>query len=660
MAAGSKPNADGSITQTYSDGSSVVAWPDGSQPTRYFAPDGSEISDKSVTASATPAQPNGISVTTGGNGSAGGRQTSAAANNLAGRQFLHDVHGIAWDSINIKQPDGSYAPETADQKQKESEAGNATLGGGGILGLGGTGATTGGAVGGAIGGEAGAKAGAKIGGVLDGGTDPWTLLGAITSGGGSSGPTESLSSLPAVKDAQAFADQLQKERDALQPRQAPQAAAAPAAAPGLVDLNGIPQVSAPKINAPAPITAGTMAAPTMAAPDRIAAGAIDPTANLVDQNTAARGQQQTAVNLAQGAAEGKAPSAAEELYKEAIGRGASTQLAAAASLQGRNPGMALRAGLAGAANVNLQSSATLAAQRAQEMAQARQDFLSGAGALRSGDTTIAQGNQNEILQANMSNLSADTQTKLGNLNAQLQTLQANLQAATAAGQANLAADTQTKIANLNAQLDVAKQDAINELEASGKNATNTLSGMTTNAGNTTTTNIANQTAADDLAKANAGYAINQTQLDDILRSSYAPQIIAALGLPIDAAKQDIANAIAAHAGDQAMWGKIWETVAKIGVAASDMTLKTDIKDAPQVADDFLASLDPKTFKWKDPKDGTPGDNLGVIAQALPKRVVTRGPGGKMWISADVIGEVLAGMGRLDQRLRQTERGRRRG
>lgn len=638
-------NADGSITTKYSDGSSVTM-PGG---------DGwkTPASWSYVDPSGNPIDPTKIS--------------AANAGSIAGQQYIHQVQGVPYEKISLPQADGSVRPYTASEAQATSEAANAPIGGGGLLGLGGTRATTLGAVGGAAGeviggdklrdklGAAGVKVGGVIDGVVSGGGIPG-VGGGGSGGSGSGGGT--LSSLPAIKDAQDFADQLQKERNGLQPRQAPQATAAPAAAPGLVDLNGIPQVTATKINAPAPITAGTMMAPTMAAPDKITAGAIDPTANLVNQDTAARGQQQTAVNLAQGAAEGKAPSAAEELYKEAIGRGASTQLAAAASLQGRNPGMALRAGLAGAANVNLQSSATLAAQRAQEMAQARQDFLSGAGALRSGDTTVAQGNQNEILQANMSNLSADTQTKLGNLNAELETLKANLQAATAAGQSNLAADTQTKIANLNAQLDVAKQDAINELEAAGKNATNTLSGMQTNATNTTTTNVADQTAADDIAKANAGYQINQTQLDDLLRSSYGPQIIAALGLPIDAAKQDIANAIAAHAGDQAFWGNLIGTVAKVAVAASDMTLKTDIKDAPQVADDFLASLDPKTFKWKDPKDGTPGDNLGVIAQALPKRVVTKGPGGKMWISADVIGEVLAGLGRLDQRLRQTERGRR--
>lgn len=133
---------------------------------------------------------------------------------------------------------------------------------------------------------------------------------------------------------------------------------------------------------------------------------------------------------------------------------------------------------------------------------------------------------------------------------------------------------------------------------------------------------------------------------------------------------------AADASNQALWGTVLSGVAK-GVAASDISLKRDIQPAPAMADAFLgrvaaptandyrsienaspaaadaflSTLHPQSFQYKAP-DGLnkkPGTRMGVMAQDLPPHDVKTGPDGKKWISADVINDVLAGMGRLHER-----------
>ena len=115
---------------------------------------------------------------------------------------------------------------------------------------------------------------------------------------------------------------------------------------------------------------------------------------------------------------------------------------------------------------------------------------------------------------------------------------------------------------------------------------------------------------------------------------------------------------------------------------SDVRSKTDIQPSPAMADDllsavsgataapvtargltgdpiqqdaadaFLSTLHPQSFKYKNP-DGVnkqPGTRMGVMAQDLPAHDVVTDPSGKKWISADVISDVLAGMGRLNEKV----------
>lgn len=500
--------------------------------------------------------------------------------------------------------------------------------------------------------------------------------GGDSSGGGGGGG--------AAQAAADFAAQLKAERDAATPRTAPTVTAGTPAVAGQVDTSAIPKAGPAATYTPGAITstpsalsqtgpAGSMSAGS-AAGGSVSAGQIDTKANQIDLDTDSRRQQQQAVDLAAGAARGTAPSAAQELMKESVDRGAAAQLGAAASLQGRNPGSALRAGLSGASDVFAKSAAFTGAQRADEMAQARRDFLGGTAQLRATDVDVQKANQSTVLQANLGNLSADTQAKIASLQSQTQAAVATLQAQTAAGQANLAAQTSVQLANLQAASQKAHDDASNELQAkiaSGQislesfkatlQANTTLTAaeidaqvraLISNASNTTQTNIANTGFALDASKANASNALVARQVDDALAQGKGQLLIAALGLPADADKARILAAAAAHAGDQAFWGQLL-VAGGIILAKSDYHAKQNISDGTTAADDFLASLRPKTFGYIDPADG-PDYVLGVIAQDLPKRNTTRAPDGSLWIDANVISEVLAGLGRVNQRLKQVE------
>jgi hypothetical protein len=105
-----------------------------------------------------------------------------------------------------------------------------------------------------------------------------------------------------------------------------------------------------------------------------------------------------------------------------------------------------------------------------------------------------------------------------------------------------------------------------------------------------------------------------------------------------------------NAGNQTAVGGIIGTAGKM--IGSDPAMKHDIRDGSQVSDEFLDSLTrPKTYAYDNPSapGQAHGRQLGVMATDLPKHDVRTGPDGKRWISAEVIGDILAGMGRLHER-----------
>lgn len=103
----------------------------------------------------------------------------------------------------------------------------------------------------------------------------------------------------------------------------------------------------------------------------------------------ARAAQMRGLSLAEQAAMGRAPSAAEQALRMGTERVLRSRLAVAQGARGLGAQAALR-GLGEQAILAGQESAGQAAQlRAQEMAQARGEFLAGAGAVRGADVELA-------------------------------------------------------------------------------------------------------------------------------------------------------------------------------------------------------------------------------------------------------------------------------
>ena len=151
--------------------------------------------------------------------------------------------------------------------------------------------------------------------------------------------------------------------------------------------------------------------------------------------------QNFALGLDKAAAEGNAPSAAEQLYRKGTDEGMANQLALAATTQGENPGVSQRAGLAGAQQVALNNSAGAGALRAQEMAAARGQYGDLSTQTRGQTLQSAEANQAANLQQQLAN----NQFYLGLTDEQQKALQAMLTGAqqnAALQQQSTAADQQ--------------------------------------------------------------------------------------------------------------------------------------------------------------------------------------------------------------------------
>lgn len=153
-----------------------------------------------------------------------------------------------------------------------------------------------------------------------------------------------------------------------------------------------------------------------------------------------------------------------------------------------------------------------------------------------------------------------------------------------------------------------------------------------------------------VATTNAGNALQSRGLDINERLGLGNLMASSALAPYNTAVANQQLQLQNQAANQAAIGTLAGAGA-YGLAKSDERDKTDIKASPESADAFLSSLEPKTFRYKDPgaPGQYPGDQLGVIAQDLAGGVTT-GPDGKKWLSADVIGRVLAGLGRLNEKV----------
>jgi hypothetical protein len=89
-------------------------------------------------------------------------------------------------------------------------------------------------------------------------------------------------------------------------------------------------------------------------------------------------------------------------------------------------------------------------------------------------------------------------------------------------------------------------------------------------------------------------------------------------------------------------------------AWSDENLKKEIAPADHELDTFMEHLNPKKFKFKNPKMGK-GPHFGVIAQHLEKDPVGKAmvedtPNGKMIRGDKALGTILASLGRLHEKV----------
>lgn len=124
-------------------------------------------------------------------------------------------------------------------------------------------------------------------------------------------------------------------------------------------------------------------------------GAVAPVnATYIDPTQADQSRDVANKNLTQlqGVADGSVPTAADALLTKGTDAAAKNASGLAAAYSRGNPGLALRAGLAGGAAAYAGAASTAAAQKAQEQAQARGEIGSFADAMRTADLGAAKTN----------------------------------------------------------------------------------------------------------------------------------------------------------------------------------------------------------------------------------------------------------------------------
>lgn len=235
------------------------------------------------------------------------------------------------------------------------------------------------------------------------------------------------------------------------------------------------------------------------------------------------------------AAEGGAPSAAEALMRKGIDEAVGAQHGLAASLQGRNPGVALRTASIGAKDAIAKSAADMAALRAGEQATARGQFgefakglnandIQTAGLQLGADVDINKANQSAKLGADTATLGAKTQTNVAQLGADVAITQTNVDNLLKAAQSNQTTELQSSIANLNARLDVLKSNQAAALQAGMANQAADLQAQivtlqesvkvaTANASNALTARIETTRQQLDVLKSNQAAALRAGEVN---------------------------------------------------------------------------------------------------------------------------------------------------
>lgn len=296
-------------------------------------------------------------------------------------------------------------------------------------------------------------------------------------------------------------------------------------------------VQAQQVGIPGGVSAGTVTA------ERIGGMTAAPVKDITLEGTRGRDAQYDALGMLKGAADGTAPSQAQWLLQKGVDQGVGAAYGLAASLQGRNAGLALRTGQTAAKNAIATSAADMAALRADEMAKARGAYSTAAGQLADQDYKVLASNQTkdltlsvenlksqiDIAKANQSaNLAAGQSNAANDLTAKIETMKAQLDAAKSNADRSLNAD----IATMTAKLDASKADAANQLKADLENAAAELKRLTDNRDAALRADDANQVA-------NLNAAIERMKGDIDVKKSNQSALL-------DAAKATASNTLSAN------------------------------------------------------------------------------------------------------------------
>jgi hypothetical protein len=444
------------------------------------------------------------------------------------------------------------------------------------------------------------------------------------------------------------------------------------------------------------------------------------TAAQLDQTQQAemRAAQQGLISGLQGAIAGKEPSVAEIMLRNATDRNVANQYALAQAANGMNTGLAQRTAMINAAEMNQQAIMQQAILRAQEIAQARgqlggaldsargadlslagqqaglqqQTNLANAGAANTANLTQAQLAQAQAiaqaqLQQGASQFNAQASNAATMEQAQLQQAAAlaNQQAGLTAGTANAQLAQQVALANAQAQNQTNQQNAALQQAAALQNAQLGTQASMANAQNQTQANTASAQLANAVNLANAQ---NQTQANLTSGQLQTQAAIANAQNQVSTnqlnqkAQQDLAaNQLqaAGQAGQTSVGygdvaAKMAEAEAKrqaamiAGISAagaaliSDRREKTDVRSAEAEIAEWTSTLDPYTFRYRDPdKPGrAPGRRFGVMAQDLEKSRIGRSlvreldDGTKAVDVGQSVGAILATLSSMNKRLGRVE------
>lgn len=465
-------NFDGTPATPNSNGNYVVKNADGSTSIVY-GPSAGTLAGKVY--STTSADGASTSYYFGKDSAAGTNTTnsdgsSSSTDVASGTTSTYDASGNSTGAT-----DASGSQLTPDQINALNNQLNGPLGNGGVLGLG-TNPITG-----TI-----AAAGAGVKAAKD------TFTGSSSSTGGNSGVTNAIGNLGMFDPNAALPDQFKITAPVINAPTIPNAPTISAPAPvtppsldfntgltapqisSLPAMGTIPVVTAPQLGPAPDIQAGSVSGGSISAPviDPSQAKAT-PVADVTTQGVG-RDAELQGLDFLRGVAQGTTETAADHLLQKGIDENVGAAYGLAASLQGRNPGQALRQGLTSARTAIAKSSADVAAQKAQEQEDAMKQYA-----------TLGTSIAGQDLQAAMSNQSKDLQLSVTNLQEKMKVLEANAANYLSAGEATLASQTQAQIADLQAQTQI----ATSKLQAS------------------TARDIANQTAQLDASKQNAADAV---------------------------------------------------------------------------------------------------------------------------------------------------------